>query len=143
VSTVVLVRADIALWSDPASSRVQLDRLQVLSPADAFETVFQRFEGYDDDSGFRGEGQNRVYQMTARFVSGEHDAAAALVALFRTAHRDDPDGRLLLRTHAGEVAGLNDIEAVLVSGFTRAPALAGVVDVSWTAQTVVYTLDGG
>jgi hypothetical protein len=141
VTALVLTRADVALWSDPESSRVVLDRLQVLAPADVFEVAFQRFEGDDDATGFRGEGQGRTYQMTARFLSGEHATAAALVALFRTAHRDDPDGRIQLRTHAGEVGGLNAMEAVLVSGVNQAWAKAGQLDISWTATTVLYSIE--
>lgn len=140
MTALVLLRADIALWSDPVASRVILDRLQVLQPPETFEQVFVRFEGDERSTGWRGEGTDATFQMTARFISGEHQAAADLLALFRTAHRTDPDGRLLLRTHVGEVAGLNHMEAVLVPTFTPAPARAGVTDISFTAQAVNFTL---
>lgn len=141
MSSIVLTHADIALWSDPVGSRVVLDVLQVLNQADEYESVGQRFEGDGDATAFRGAGQSRTFQMTARFVAGQHDDAARLLALFRTAHRDDPDGRLQLRSHLGDVEGLDDLEAVRVSGVTRTWGRAGLLDVSWTATTVLFSLE--
>jgi hypothetical protein len=137
---VTLAHADIALWSDVAGTRLVIPRLQVLAPAEVLEQAYIRFEGDERKTGFRGEGKDLVLSMTARYLSTEHADAAALVELFRYAHDTDPDGRLQLRTHAGLVAGLNDLEAVMVASFGR-PIVRGLnVDVAFTAQAVQYTL---
>lgn len=139
MAAVTLERADIAGWWDVAGTRLVIPRLQVLTPSERVETAFVRFEGDEARTGFRGEGRESSFAMTARYLSGEHDQAADLLALFRTAH-DEVDGRLLLRTHLGEVAGLNELEAVLVAEWSRAYAGAGVVDVSFTAESVAFSL---
>ena len=140
-SIVVLDNADIGLWGDFQATRIVIPHLQVLSPSESFEQTYIRFEGDQRKTGFRGEGDDAVFQMTARYATGEHADAAELVELFRTAHLDDADGRLMLRTHVGEVGGLNDLEAVMVPTFTRPFAAGRYLDVSFTAQAVAYTLE--
>lgn len=139
---VVLERADLALWSDVAGTRVVIPRLQVLTPSRRYEQVLVRFEGDTDRTAFRGEGRFRSYQMTARFVEAEHSTLVALLDLFDAAH-DDVDGRLLLRTHVGVVSGLNPVEAVVVSEVSSPWSRGLVGDVSFTAETVAYTLEAG
>lgn len=139
---VLLERAELALWSDVAATRLLLPRVQVLTPSRRFEMALVRFEGDTDRTAFRGEGRSRSYQMTARFLEGEHSTLVALLDLFDAAH-DDLDGRLLLRTHVGVVPGLNPVEAVVVSEVS-APWQRGLAaDVSFTAETVTYTLEAG
>lgn len=139
MATVTLTRADIALLSDLGGSRLTLNSLQVLVPSESVEQVFVRFEGDRRATGWRGEGETLEYQMTARFVRGEHADAATLIEMFRTAHRDDSDGRLLLRLHVGEVGGLNDVEAVMVPSWSAPWQRGGVVDVSFTARAVDWS----
>lgn len=134
-----LGRADIALWSNVAGTRLVIPALQVLTPSRRYEQTLVRFEGDVDRTAFRGEGRSRSYQLTARYTQAEHEDLAALLALFDAAH-DDVDGRLALRTHVGSAAGLNPLEAVVVSDVS-APWSRGLAsDVSFVAETVAYTL---
>jgi hypothetical protein len=139
-SHVELERADFALVSDLEGTRVVVERLQVLISAKQYRRVTVQFEGDDAETGFRGQGRRGTFQMTARFLTGEHQALADLVDLFDLVD-DDPDGRILFRTHLGEVDGLNDVEAILVSDVSKQPVGDGTIDVSFNATAVRFTAE--
>jgi hypothetical protein len=136
---IVLPHADIALFSDPVASRVIFPRVQALPQTRRYERTVVRFEGDDQPTPFGGEGRPRSYQLQARFLSGEQATLAALIALLDLAHQA-PDPRLLLRTHVALIGELNEIEVVTVDEVVTTPAGAGVFDVTFTANTVAYTI---
>lgn len=133
-----LGRADMALLSNLSGARVVIPRLQVFTPKRVREIVLVRFEGSSKRDAFRGEGIADTFPMTARYMDGEHDLLADLVNLFDQAD-DDPDGRILLRTHLSGAGPLNALEAIVVTDASQAWTGAGVVDFSWTAEAVAYS----
>lgn len=140
---VALTRADIALFSDPASTLLVIPRLQVMQRTRQPEQTLVRFEGDVSPTLFRGEGLEVSYPLTARYLEDEHADAYALLALFETAHLDAADGRLQLRAHAGAVGGLNPFEVIAVSDITEGAGAAGdgVWDISFTATRLTYTIE--
>ena len=139
MATPVLANADIALFTDPAGTRVVLPRVKSQTDGRPKEQTIVRFEGHALETQFRGEGQPRSYQLTVRFLAAEHATMGALLALFDTAHAAS-DGRLLLRLNAFNVADLNPIEAITVENPTRSPVGGQAWDVSFVAHAVEFSL---
>lgn len=127
----VLRNADLSLWSDPVNTRVALPHLQVLSPTAAPQVATVRFDGYRDPHAYRGEGLLRTFHMEVLFGVREHAAALALEDLLVEAATVAVDGRLQLRTHTGQVAGLDEVEVIVVTGWSHTPqrGLSRVVSV--------------
>lgn len=132
--------ADIALFSDPDGTRVQLPRLTGLSRSRNFDQALVRFEGDEHPTPFRGEGRPRSMPLAVRFLDTEHATAAALIALFEAA-QDAPDPRLLLRVPVGLVEALNAIEVVTVADVSEVVVDGRAIDVTFTANTVAYTIE--
>lgn len=130
--------ADVALFSD-LDNRVKIPTLLSSSPDVKYDGTAVRFLGDKLPTAFRGEGESGTYSFTARYARDKQAQLATLVKLFRTAH-ESPDSRLFLRTHVGQVAGLDFAGAVIVLGFQPVPQFGQYFDLSFTAQAVAYTL---
>lgn len=137
--SVILANADLALFSDPNGTRVVLPRVKAQARNRSFQQTVVQFEGDSQPTQFRGVARPRSYGMTARFLSAEHSTMNSLLALFESAF-DAADGRLLLRTNAFLVTGLNPIEAIVAADVAETPVGGQAWDVSWTAQTVKFSL---
>lgn len=137
--TVDLGRAELALLSDLAGTRVVIQQLQVLVPTRTYRQVLVGpFEGDTLPLGFRGDGQSRSWQMTARYGAHQHADMEDLLELFDAAH-NGVDGRMLLRTHLGDVGGINESQAVMVSEVSTAWSRPKLADVSFTAHAVAWS----
>lgn len=132
---VELARADMALLSNPGPTRVVIPRMQVLTPETTFGETVVRFDGFRRGQSFRDDGVDDTWQCTARYMADEHALMAALISLFK-ARFVDPDGRILFRTHMGEIGDLNDVEAVVVSKVSTSWQGGQIADVSFQAQAV-------
>ncbi len=132
--SVVLDRARIGLWSAPGS-QLSIPHLTGMAITRAYAGTSVQFVGDTYPTGFRGESSSRSYAMTARYMNGEQAQVLALLALFDVAHAA-PDSRLILRTHFGQVPGLDGTEAVQVFGVTPTPAMGLYWDVAFTALVV-------
>jgi hypothetical protein len=141
---IVLDFPDIALFSDPVNTRVVLPRMSGQVRHRAFESTMVRFEGDTAPTPFSGEGRTVTYDLKIRFrgdeLGHEHDVLLDLLDLFEAAHAA-PDPRLLLRTNAGRVDGLNPIEVVIVSDVHETPVSGRVWDVTFVATAVEYSVE--
>lgn len=138
--SVPLERADIALLSDIEATRIQLPRLRAAAPTNTREGVRTRFSGDTLPTPFRGEGRDRTIPLVARFLASEQQTMVDVIALFDMAH-DAVDGRLLLRTHLGLVAGFDPTLAVVVFDDSVAPVDYGSWDLSFTAMAVEWSVE--
>lgn len=137
MAEIVLQRADMALISD-LTRRVRIPTLIVMTPKRVKERAFVRFMGDTKRTGFRGEGEALTMSCTAHYAPGQHQDLADLQALFQAAD-DDPDGRILLRSHLATAGDLNLLEAVLITDTQETWAGAGFVDFPFTAEAVAWT----
>lgn len=134
---VTLTNAWIGLWTTPAT-QLSIPRLTGAPLTIGYAGTTVQFVGDDYPTGFRGQAKSKSYAMTARFMKDEQDQMLDLLNLFDSAHAA-ADSRLLLRTHVGQVAGLDESVAVQVFGATPTPAMGLYYDVSFTAQVVQST----
>lgn len=139
MAVVTLDRADLALFSDPASTRVVIPRLTGMPQRRGRAGTTVRFEGDTDPTAFRGEGRTRTYDLTCRYAPDEHEQMAVLLELIDEVAPAAVDHRLLLRTHVGLVARLDPAVAVEVFDVNVTPGGAGLFDVQFTAQVVQHT----
>lgn len=135
--TVVLERARIGLFSDP-STQIEIPHLTGFQATRGYDGTVVRFVGDDYPTGFRGEGKTRAYAMTARYLSAERAQMKSLLDMFDLAH-GSPDSRLLLRTHIGQIAGLDTAEAIQVFQVQPAAQSGRFWDLNFTAQVVNHT----
>lgn len=138
--TLTLAKADLALFSDLAGSRVQIPHLTASAPTRAYAGTAVKFAGDAYPTPFRGEGRAKSWQLTARYLASEQASATELLDLIELA-ADSPDSRLFLRTHYGQVAGMNDALAVVVFGVDPQPQMGQYVDIGFTASAVAYILE--
>lgn len=139
MTAVSLGKADLALLSDAANQRVVIPHLTAASPQRTYAGTTVRFAGDAYPTAFRGEGRTRSWALTARFSRDEHATLLALLDLIELA-ANSADSRLLLRTHYGQVAGLDDATAVVVFDVQPQPQIGIHVDVTFTAIAVNATL---
>lgn len=135
---VTLDRADIYLYADP-SRRVVINRLREATPTIHVEETAVHLEGYTAPVTFRGERFSRDWDLVAMFASTEHQDAADLEELFADAYQA-ADGRLVLRTHLGLVAGLDPINVVRVFPWAPGVQQGQIRTVRFTAVGVHHTL---
>jgi hypothetical protein len=117
---VVLGKADLALRSDLAGSWVQIPHLTAVTPERRYDGTTVRFAGDTFPTAFSGEGQARTWQMQARYAAAEQGQLLALLDLIDRAAAS-ADRALLLRTHYGQVAGLNETQAVVIFAVQPVP----------------------
>lgn len=129
-----LQHADLALYAD-LSDRVTLTRLTGMERSRDLAGTTVLFEGDTDPTPFRGQGLGRTYNLSVAFGVDEHADMVALLSLLERAHQA-PDGRLLLRTHIGTVAGLDPATVVSVFGVTESPLGGRGWQVRFTAVRV-------
>ena len=139
--SVTLDLARIGLWSTP-SVQITIPRLTLGSSTGSITRTYAgttaQFVGDTYPTGFRGQSKGRSYALNARYMKGEQDQALALLALFDAAHVAT-DSRLLLRTHYGQVPGLDGSEAVQVFVTNPTPGLGLYWDIAFTATVVQST----
>lgn len=133
----ILDTADMFLITDPASTLVPIPHLIGATRTSGGEVARVRFEGDRYETEFGGEGEALTWALTARFGKLEHAGWKALRDLFDTA-RAAPDRRLGLRTHTGQVPGLDDFAVVTVSNVTETAGGARAWDLTFTAAAVAY-----
>ena len=141
MTSLTLGKADLSLWSDPASTLVQIPHLGGAARMLRTAGTTVQFEGDDFPTPFRGTSRHVTYNLTARYGGFEHDQAAALLELLDEIAPAAPDSRLLLRTHAGQVAGLDPAVAVVVFEVATTPAVGFILDVTFTATVVQSTVE--
>lgn len=137
--SVTLDRAWIGLWTAP-ETQLLIPRLTAMPISVAYAGTTVQFAGDDFPTAFRGESQTKSYQMTARYMKTDQDQMLDLLNLFAQA-ANAADSRLLLRTNAGQVAGLNDSVAVVVFGVQPTPGMGLYWDVNFTANVVQSSED--
>lgn len=135
---VILRTADLALLSDPVATRVLIPHLVAVQPQQGWDGTVVRFAGDAYPTPFRGEGRDQSWQLQARYGGTEHEELADLLALLDRAAQA-ADSRLALRTHYGQVPGLDDVYAVVIFGVQVVPQPGQLAEVSMTAQRVAWT----
>lgn len=142
MASVELGRADLALFSDPGSSRVVIPTLLAMSQRRSRARAFVTFEGDEYPTTFHGTSRSRTFDLTCRYSSTQHDQMLALINLVDEVSPAAGDTRLLLRTHIGLASGLNPSVAVEVtSDITEAPIGAGNIDLTFSVQVVAHTFE--
>lgn len=138
MTAVVLAKADLALISDLANQRVTIPHLTAAVPQRGYAGTVVRFAGDTFGTPFRGEGRTKSWALTARFARTEQATLLALIKLLDLA-AGSADSRLLLRTHYGQAAGLDEATAVVVFDVQPQPQIGLFVDVTFTATAVDWT----
>ena len=136
--SVVLDRARIGLWSDP-STELAIPHLLGAPATITHAGTTVQFVGDTYPTGFRGESVAKSWAMSARFMAADRDLLLDALNLFETA-RTSPDSRLPLRTHYGQVPGLDECVAVQVFDPQPTPNLGGYWDLGFTAVVVESTV---
>ena len=138
---VTLTVPDIALFSDPAGTRVEIPHLRVWTPTRRYDGTTVLFEGDAEPTSFRGRGRTKSHQVTCRYVYHEHAQMLALLALLDAAH-DDAVGWLQLRTNRSDSEGMDPlVVAALASEVPEAPLGGKAWDITFTLQQVAYSLE--
>lgn len=141
MAKVDLGRAELALFSNPASTLVVIPSLSALTVTDGRDRVALRYLGDTFPTGHHGEGRDHRYALTCRYPRKNHDGLLALQRLLDEVAPAAADKRLLLRTHVGLAVGLDVAVAVEVDGLVTRAWAAAVVDVSFTVQVVQHSLE--
>lgn len=136
---VTLALPDLALFSDPAGTRVEIPHLTSAPRTRKRDLVLVRFEGDPEATPFRGEGSTRVYDVTCRYSRYEASAMDDLLALLDLAHTA-PDGRLQLRTAWYVGAGMDAYEVIVAGDVSETPLPGRAWDVKFTATVVASTV---
>jgi hypothetical protein len=142
MASIALATPDIARLDDIAGTRIEIPHLLTADRSHGRDEALVQFDGDTYPTAYRGVHKSRTLQCNARFPGreAEHADLLALLDLFDSCF-DATDGRLLLRTNRGLVAGLDPIEVVTVSSWTE-PRLVGLVyDVGFTATRVEHTIE--
>lgn len=140
MASVRLLRPDLSLLSDPAGTQVVLPHLYALKPSRRYAGTLVTFAGDTAPTAFRGTSRLRTWALGLRYAHNEQAQLAALLALLERA-ADAADGRLLLRTHHGQVPGIDDVSAVVVLAVETTPQAGLVTEVSLTAEAVAWTAE--
>lgn len=138
MASVSLGRADLALLADPGSTKIVIPYLIAMSVPWSQDKTFVRFVGDTHSVAFRGEGQDLTFVLSCMFARKNHDELASFLRLLQVVAPAAPDSRLLLRTHVGLAAGLNDAVAVEVDGPVTPTWSAPAVTVALTVRVVEY-----
>lgn len=140
MTTLLLTAADIALFSDPVPTRVEIPHLVVADPVERDDATLVHLEGLDWPVAYWSPHLDGEISCVARFPHTEHAAAIALIDLFRTA-RNSADRRLQLRTNHGLVAGWDDLLVGIVNEIPRQHLMGQAWDLPFTLRRVHYTLE--
>lgn len=138
MASVTLAKPDLALFADPAATRVVVPHLITATRTRRRELALVRFEGDAAPTPFRGAGASKTYEVTCRFGQDEHADMLALLDLLDLA-MVAPDGRLQLRT-AWYAAGGDQYEVVVAGDVSEAPLKGRGWDIRFVATTVAHTL---
>lgn len=136
----ILTVPDIALFSDPEGTRVEIPHLRGQRRTRRFDQTVVLFEGDDFPTAFRGVGRSRTYDLECVYTASEHLAMRQLLDLLEDAH-DAVDGRLQLRTNAGQVEGLDPVAVVTVAEVPEEPLGGLGWRVTFTATVVQHTVE--
>lgn len=142
MAVVHLAKPDMALFSDPGSTLVQIPHLMAAPRTRHRRKVGVLFEGDNAPTTFRGASgrQHRSYRLTCRYTAAEHQQMWALVDLLETAE-SAPDGRLQLRLQHFLVDGLQPFEVVTAGDVDEQRVDGRSWDVSFTVTTAQYSLE--
>lgn len=138
MASVLLPKADLALFSD-LTKRTVIPFLMSSAPERSYAGVGVRFAGDAFATPFRGEGRTKSWNLTCRYIKTDQARLLELLDLIELA-ANSPDSRLFLRTHYGQVPGLNEAIAVQILNIQPVPQVGLYYDVSFTAQAVNFTL---
>jgi hypothetical protein len=141
MTTVALVKADLALFSD-LTQRVQIPRLTASSTVRKYAGTTAQFAGDTFPTPFRGTTRAKTWQFTARYMAADQSLMLALINLVEVA-ANAPDSRLLLRTNYGQASGLDEATAVVVLEVDPAPQMGLYADLGFTCEACQFTLDLG
>ena len=133
-----LRRALLSLLSDPGGTQVEIPSLAAMSSSFSHERTFVRFAGDTYPTAFRGDGLDQAYALTCQYARKRHEQLADLLELLRDVAPAAPDSRLLLRTHGGDVPGLNTAAVGEVDGEVVPSWAPAVVSVQFTFRVVQY-----
>jgi hypothetical protein len=139
---VVLAKPDVALFADVAGTRLEVDHLLTADLYDSFDGALVHFDGGDAQLPveYRGQGRSAGLQCLVRFTGREHERLVAFDALLRTA-RSAADGRLQVRTNAGQEPGFDGAYVGVVRSWSR-PRLIGIAyDVTFRLDLVDSTVE--
>ena len=135
-----LRKPDVALFSDPVGTRVELPRMTVLSRQVEPRAALVSFEGYDDPVLIRGAaGRRRPVDIGVSYFRQEHQQLVALLALLERL-QTAPDGRLQVRSVTSDTPGLDGLLVVGVTSWSEVPARQGVRTVSISATRTYHSL---
>lgn len=144
MTLVTLADADIGLFSRFTRTRIRIPHLIVADGMEAWNSAEVHFDigddGPSDPVEVRGIHRTRTVQCTARFPHHSHADYLALLDLFQLA-RLSADARLQLRTHGGNVAGLDELEVGTVASWTRQRVMGQVWDVVFELRRRAWHLD--
>lgn len=144
MTTVVLTDADIGLFTRYTATRITIPHLIAANRDEVWDEAAVYFDtgedGPVDPVGYRGQTRAASVQCTARFGERQHTQMVALLDLFRAA-RTAGDGRLQLRTHAGQVGGLDELTVGSVRSWPATRVAANVWDVTFTVERRAWSLD--
>lgn len=139
MASVVLGKADIALFADP-TVRVVIPTLMAMTQRRSRARTLVTFAGDQYPTAFHGTSRSRAFDLTCRFGEHQQQTMLALLQLLDETAPSSGDTRLLLRTHVALTAGLNPAVAVeLTSDITETPLGAGAFDVLFSVQVVEHT----
>lgn len=123
MASVILGSTWLGLLSDLAGHSVPIPHVQSAPIVDVAEETAVRFEGAVYPTAFLGEGQSRTLTLSARWVRADQAGWLACRELLRYARFTAPDPRLLLRTNAGQAAGVDEALVVRVPSWTDDPQM--------------------
>jgi hypothetical protein len=150
MSRIELGRADLALFVDPAGTRVHIPSLMAAPRRRGRAGVLVGpFEGDDYPTAFRGSGRSDSLDLTCRFGRKRQALRVALEHLVYELAPAQFDSRLLLRLHVEPAldlplelqafAAAGSAVAVEVFELTSTPVGYAAVDVTFTASVVEHT----
>lgn len=137
MALVVLTTTDFALLVDPVNTRVRVPHLTAAPLSERWNGTAVAFAGDTLPTGFVGEGGTATRSLTCLYGGTEQNDLAALIRLFRTA-REQPDPRLLFRTHIGQVGDLDPVMAVLCLGYDLTPQAGQIQTLTVQVQAVQW-----
>jgi len=139
VASLVLADSDIGLFADFAATRLVLPHLMVADPEESWDEAVVQFYGDTDPTAYRGVHRTATVRCQTRWTHRQHAGLVSLVALLRSA-RTAADGRLMLRTNHGLVAGFDELLVGTVSQWPRPRVMGQTWDVTFTLTRVEFTV---
>lgn len=137
VAGVQLPKADLGLLSDLEGWRATIPALIAATPAVDFASTLVTFEGDRYPTALFGTSESDTWQIVGRYGPPDAVELQAALDLFRHAAQQ-PDPRLLLRTHYGLADGLDEAVPVVVQGYRPNPGRGRYVDLTFTAVRVEF-----